>query len=99
MKPQLTTDWRYPRNAEEMEFGSTMAAGRIISPNAGWRVFKPEIDHEKCIRCLLCYVYCPDGVIDKAGSKLAIDYDFCKGCGICAHECPKKAIAMVKEAK
>ncbi|MFZ8855432.1 MAG: 4Fe-4S binding protein, partial [Thermofilaceae archaeon] len=26
-----------------------------------------------------------------------IDYDHCKGCGICANECPVKAIAMVEE--
>jgi len=25
------------------------------------------------------------------------NYDFCKGCGICAEECPVKAIEMVKE--
>ncbi|TAN46417.1 MAG: pyruvate synthase, partial [Candidatus Methanoperedens sp.] len=27
------------------------------------------------------------------------DYEFCKGCGICANECPKKAIVMVLEGK
>jgi pyruvate ferredoxin oxidoreductase delta subunit len=26
-----------------------------------------------------------------------IDYDYCKGCGICAVECPRKAIEMVPE--
>jgi len=26
-----------------------------------------------------------------------IDYDYCKGCGICAQECPAKAIRMVDE--
>jgi pyruvate ferredoxin oxidoreductase delta subunit len=25
------------------------------------------------------------------------DLDFCKGCGICAHECPKDAIEMIPE--
>jgi len=28
-----------------------------------------------------------------------IDYDYCKGCGICANECPKKAIEMIIEVK
>jgi pyruvate ferredoxin oxidoreductase delta subunit len=25
-----------------------------------------------------------------------IDMEYCKGCGICAHECPTDAIIMVK---
>jgi len=27
------------------------------------------------------------------------DYDFCKGCGVCAEACPVKAIAMIAEKK
>jgi pyruvate ferredoxin oxidoreductase delta subunit len=41
-------------------------------------------------------MYCPDAAIDE---DLNIDLDFCKGCGICANECPKKAIDMVREEK
>jgi pyruvate ferredoxin oxidoreductase delta subunit len=29
--------------------------------------------------------------------KITIDYDFCKGCGICEVECPKNAIKMIEE--
>jgi pyruvate ferredoxin oxidoreductase delta subunit len=25
--------------------------------------------------------------------------DYCKGCGICAHECPRMAIEMILEEK
>jgi 2-oxoacid:acceptor oxidoreductase delta subunit (pyruvate/2-ketoisovalerate family) len=31
--------------------------------------------------------------------KANIDYDYCKGCGICANECPVKAIDMRREVK
>jgi pyruvate ferredoxin oxidoreductase delta subunit len=41
-------------------------------------------------------MYCPDNAID---TDLNVDLVFCKGCGICANECPKKAIAMVREEK
>ena len=27
------------------------------------------------------------------------DYDFCKGCGVCAQECPRHAITMIEERK
>lgn len=63
-----------------------------------WRTFKPIIDKEKCTRCLTCWIYCPEGAIKrKENDEVEIDYDYCKGCGICANECPVKAIRMVEE--
>ena len=62
----------------------------------GWRTFRPVIDPEKCSRCGLCSLYCPEAAISE---DLKIDYDFCKGCGICAEECPKKAIRMEREER
>jgi 2-oxoacid:acceptor oxidoreductase delta subunit (pyruvate/2-ketoisovalerate family) len=68
----------------------------------GWRTFKPVHDAEKCTSCLLCWVYCPDSAIRvEAGKVTGIDYAHCKGCGICAEECPDKikAITMIREEK
>jgi pyruvate ferredoxin oxidoreductase delta subunit len=63
-----------------------------------WRTEKPVVDFEKCIHCLICWIYCPDSSIEVRDGKLAgIIYDFCKGCGICAEECPKDAIIMESE--
>ena len=59
-----------------------------------WRTFKPILDIEKCIDCDNCMIFCPDGSLNQPHD---IDYDFCKGCGICANECPSDAIEMVKE--
>ncbi|MCK5674343.1 MAG: 4Fe-4S binding protein, partial [Spirochaetales bacterium] len=48
--------------------------------------------------CYQCYLLCPDGAIAKTDNKkIEFDYDFCKGCGVCAHECPFNAIEMIKE--
>ena len=45
----------------------------------------------KCIDCENCVLFCPEGCINK---DYDIDYDYCKGCGICAEECPVEAIKM-----
>ena len=52
----------------------------------------------RCIDCDNCYIYCPDGAITpKEGGGYTIDMDFCKGCGVCVHECPRAAMAMIDE--
>ncbi|MFI5122065.1 MAG: NAD(P)-binding protein [Vicinamibacteria bacterium] len=53
-----------------------------------------------CFSCDNCYGVCPDNAVLKLGEPgegYAIDYDFCKGCGICVAECPCGAIEMVPE--
>jgi pyruvate ferredoxin oxidoreductase delta subunit len=64
-----------------------------------WRAFKPIVDKTKCVNCLLCWIYCPDSAIIRRERWVEINYEHCKGCGICAHECPTKAIEMVEEQK
>ena len=66
----------------------------------GWRVFKPEINKEKCINCLQCWIFCPDSSIKVQDWKMAgFDYEHCKGCGICASICPVKCINMRPDVK
>jgi pyruvate ferredoxin oxidoreductase delta subunit len=48
------------------------------------------------VTCQLCWVYCPDGCITQ-GMPPVIALEFCKGCGVCAEECPSAAIVMVAE--
>jgi NADPH-dependent glutamate synthase beta subunit-like oxidoreductase len=53
-----------------------------------------------CFSCDNCYGVCPDNAVIKLGApgeRYAIDLDYCKGCGICAEECPCGAIEMVPE--
>jgi 2-oxoacid:acceptor oxidoreductase delta subunit (pyruvate/2-ketoisovalerate family) len=53
-----------------------------------------------CFECDNCYGVCPDNAVIKLGpgKRFQFNYDYCKGCGICAQECPCGAIAMVPEA-
>jgi pyruvate ferredoxin oxidoreductase delta subunit len=64
-----------------------------------WKTYKPIRDLEKCTRCVLCALLCPDGAINWEPEKedIQFDYRFCKGCGICANECPVDAIEMTLE--
>jgi 2-oxoacid:acceptor oxidoreductase delta subunit (pyruvate/2-ketoisovalerate family) len=52
-----------------------------------------------CFECDNCYGVCPDNAVIKLGpgNRFAFNYDYCKGCGICASECPCGAIDMVAE--
>jgi len=52
-----------------------------------------------CFECDNCYGVCPDNAVIKLGPgrRFMIDYDYCKGCGLCAAECPAGAITMVPE--
>jgi NADPH-dependent glutamate synthase beta subunit-like oxidoreductase len=53
-----------------------------------------------CFSCDNCYGVCPDNAVIKLGApgeRYEIDLDYCKGCGICAEECPCGAIEMVAE--
>jgi 2-oxoacid:acceptor oxidoreductase delta subunit (pyruvate/2-ketoisovalerate family) len=52
-----------------------------------------------CLECDNCYGVCPDNAVIKLGSgqRYEINYDYCKGCGICVAECPCGSMRMVPE--
>ncbi len=89
---------------KELPIGAKiLEAGNSDSYETGsWRSLRPIHDKVKCTNCLLCWVYCPDSaIVVKEGKFDHFDYDHCKGCGVCAKECPPKAdaIEMVDELK
>ncbi len=56
-----------------------------------------------CLACDNCWTLCPDNAVIKTveraadGSHYVFDYEYCKGCGLCAHECPCGYIGMVSD--
>ena len=84
----------------DMEVGNilTEPGSAGLRRTGDWRSQRPILDEERCNKCGLCWLYCPD-----AAMKLLEDgyYEpdlyYCKGCGICARVCTREAITMIEE--
>lgn len=86
---------------QELEIGA-----EIIAPGSSrtfftgsWRtVGRPDTDIDRCVRCGLCALLCPDVAYLENGEGY-YDWDdrYCKGCAICVEACPKDAIQMKGE--
>src|SRR3990172_3600283 len=82
-----------------------LEGGSAVNFKTGsWRAFRPVWIEENCIQCMFCWIYCPDMAVKvKDGKSTHLNYNYSKGCGICALECPgkkgKKAIEMTEEGK
>jgi len=71
-----------------------------MGKTGSWRVFRPIFDKDKCVKCLRCWIFCPEGaIIRNKDDTITVDYEYCKGCGICAKECKVKALVMEREEK
>jgi pyruvate ferredoxin oxidoreductase delta subunit len=96
------------KSASEIPIGGRIveAGNSNEVKTGGWKSKKPVLKDGACAGCLRCAVYCPDmaiklmELVDAKGMKKtvvdSIDLEHCKGCGICANECPVKAIVMVQ---
>ena len=84
------------KNWKEIAIAGVSPKSSVGLMTGDWKTYGPVRDLEKCTKCLMCVLYCPEGAIrwrPEVG-KIEFDYNFCKGCGICANECPTKAITM-----
>jgi pyruvate ferredoxin oxidoreductase delta subunit len=65
-----------------------------------WRSYRSIWYEDKCIHCLRCWILCPEGAILVKDQKvIGINYQHCKGCGICNKACPTKPDKRALEMK
>lgn len=65
-------------------------------------IAEPEAEREasRCLSCGVCnacdncWLYCPDMAISRKDGIYSVNYDYCKGCGICVRECPHNAVHL-----
>ncbi|MFC1983181.1 4Fe-4S binding protein [Chloroflexota bacterium] len=67
--------------------------------NAGIAEAKRCFGCGKCNACNMCWFLCPDSSVLRSAEQMQFDYDYCKGCGVCAEECPRRAVIMEEESK
>jgi pyruvate ferredoxin oxidoreductase gamma subunit len=80
--------------------GDIVRAGSSADFQTGnWRTAtRPVTSLETCVKCGLCWILCPDMAYSPNDDGFfSWDARYCKGCGICAQECPKGAIEMRSE--
>lgn len=74
-------------------------AGNFSELTETWTEYAVKKEVERCFSCGICvdcdncYEFCPDMAVMKIGENdkmiYEIDEKYCKGCGICAKECPR----------
>jgi heterodisulfide reductase subunit A-like polyferredoxin len=74
---------------------ASRAATFLSQPEIVLSAVTAEVEQERCASCLVCIRACPYDVpvINEEGVSY-INEALCHGCGICASECPAKAIRL-----
>jgi formate dehydrogenase beta subunit len=87
----------------EQRTGQEEIEGGLV-PNQARQEAERCLSCGNCFACDNCWTLCPDSAVLKTteqaadGSHYVFDYDYCKGCGLCANECPCGYITMEDEA-
>jgi 2-oxoacid:acceptor oxidoreductase delta subunit (pyruvate/2-ketoisovalerate family) len=99
--------FEYKKRQKMPKAATTKRLGSFEEVNLGLSEETAREEANRCFNCGVCnlcdncYIFCPDVAIQRQGEDgpNVIDYDHCKGCGICVEECPRDALVMEEEKK
>lgn len=80
------------RSFREVRLGLQEENGRPAATIEAGRCFSCGV----CNQCDRCMEHCPEGVLVRDGDEYRFDYEQCKGCGVCATQCPRSVIYMAE---
>lgn len=83
------------KKKDPITFGSVIPITEDFTNNDDWRFERPVWDTQKCVRCGVCYLACPDGAIfQNEDGYYEADLQYCKGCGLCVRQCVTGCISL-----
>jgi NADPH-dependent glutamate synthase beta subunit-like oxidoreductase/Pyruvate/2-oxoacid:ferredoxin oxidoreductase delta subunit len=103
---EINTDYfRYsarisqPRLVREERIRSFAEIDLRVSGNIAMRETERCFNCGLCNQCDNCHLFCPDMSVvhDPSVQGRHINYDYCKGCGLCVVECPRNAMTLEEE--
>ncbi|HET6490036.1 MAG TPA: FAD-dependent oxidoreductase [Syntrophales bacterium] len=103
---EINTDYfRYsarmsqPRLVREERIRSFAEIDLRVSGNIAMRETERCFNCGLCNQCDNCHLFCPDMSVihDQSAQGRHINYDYCKGCGLCVVECPRNAMTLEEE--
>jgi pyruvate ferredoxin oxidoreductase delta subunit len=93
-------------NVEDVQMvpflGAALSVGAETKREGTWEREQVLQEAARCVSCgtcnlcLQCVLSCPEACVrlNDAKTAVTVNLDFCKGCGICAYECPREVITM-----
>jgi 2-oxoacid:acceptor oxidoreductase delta subunit (pyruvate/2-ketoisovalerate family) len=100
-----TSYFQHDKRNKQLELPFETRIKNFKEVRRGFTSKKAQKEATRCFSCGLCntcgncFIFCPDSSIsfDEDETKMLVDYDYCKGCGICIEECPRHAIRIMRE--